>query len=845
MTRLRPLLLALCASPCAAELPSPGSDFIEQRCVECHDSDTKKGGLDLTTLKFDLPDNKTFAEWVKVYDRVRDGEMPPKKQPQPDAHEVKFFLDALAQPLTLADAARSANQGRSTWRRMNRYEYENTLRDLLEAPWLQIKDKLPEDGESHRFNKIGDALDVSHVQMARYLGAADYALREVMADQVHRPESKTHRYYARADKGLVGKMKFSQFNKSPERATFPVLGYAAQPGVRAGKEKATVGAKNPAVREQEAIGVVASSYEPIELKFHDFEAPRSGRYKLRFSGYSVWVGPGQGQKWYRPDLDSVSQGRRPEPVTIYGETAPRLLRLLGSFDLGMEPTVREIEAYLLKGEVIRYDAARLFRSRPPNYHNPLATPEGQPGLAMQWMEVQGPLLDSWPSAGHQLLFGELPTKRVAKNAPVQVIPNDPGDAERLLRHFMERAYREPFADEEVKRFLGVIDIATKSGSDFAEAMIAGYSAVLCSPKFVCLEEKPGRLSNSALAARLSYFLWNAAPDVDLRAADLSKPEVLTAQTERLLASEKSRRFVNAFLDYWLDLRRIDATSPDAALYPDYYLDDLLVESAVQETQLFFAELVGKNLSASNLVSSDFTMLNERLAQHYALPGVEGVTLRKVSLPKESVRGGLVTQASVLKVTSNGTTTSPVVRGAWIMERILGKPPPPPPASVPAIEPDTRGAHTIREQLAAHRKLETCSACHAKIDPAGFALEAFDVMGGFRERYRALGDTEPAVGYGKNGQPFIFHQAQAVDASGSLPDGRAFKDIRELKKLLLADEEQVARNLAQQLITYATGAPVRFGDRPTVEQVLAKTKPSHFAVRSMIHAIVQTGLFQAK
>ena len=260
----------------------------------------------------------------------------------------------------------------------------------------------------------------------------------------------------------------------------------------------------------------------------------------------------------------------------------------------------------------------------------------------------------------------------------------------------------------MKTILKVIDGAKKTGSSFADAMIAGYTAVLCSPKFVCLEEKPGTLDPGALASRLSYFLWNSAPDDALRAADLSKPEVLRKQTDRLLDDPKSRRFVDAFLNYWLDLRKAEATSPDAALYPDYYLDDLLVESALGESQTFFAELVKENLPARNLVASDFTMLNERLGWHYGLPSVSGPELRRVSLPKDSVRGGFMTQAAVLKVTANGTTTSPVLRGAWIMERILGKPPPPPPASVPAIEPDTRGAHTIRQQLDAHRKLETCA-----------------------------------------------------------------------------------------------------------------------------------------
>jgi len=320
---------------------------------------------------------------------------------------------------------------------------------------------------------------------------------------------------------------------------------------------------------------------------------------------------------------------------------------------------------------------------------------------------------------------------------------------------------------------------------------------------------------------------------------------LREQTERLLRDPKSRRFVDAFLDYWLDLRKIVATAPDAGLYPDYYLDDLLSESALEETQLFFAELLRGDLPARNLVASDFAMINERLATHYGLPPVEGVALRRVRLPRDTLRGGLLTQASVLKVTANGTTTSPVLRGAWVMERLLGKPPPPPPPSVPAVEPDIRGAVTIRQQLDKHRTLETCAACHAKIDPAGFALENFDVMGGWRESYRAEGEGVPEKGIGKSGQKFAFHTSLPVDASGQLPDGRKFRDIREFKQLLLDDEKQIARNLVRQLAIYATGAPVRFSDRAQIEEILHRSSSSHYGVRSLVLELVQSKLFLNK
>jgi hypothetical protein len=860
------VLLAVATPWADAALRASDRQFIEKHCFECHDAEVKKGGLDLTMLKFDPANSTNFSAWVLVHDRASNGEMPPKKKARPEPAELESFTKSLATSLVSAERTRLAKEGRAMQRRLNRYEYENALRDLLHAPWLQIRDALPEDGEAHRFNKVGEALDMSHVQMARYLSAAEYGLRQAMAPYAEQPELKVRRYYTRDQRSYTGPMKFNVFNTAPERATFPVLGFEGQPEVRRGDAPITAGETNAELRELEGVGVVASAYEPIEPKFNQFRAPVAGRYKLRFNAYSVWVGPGQSNRWYIPDLDNISKGRRDEPVTITAEIPPRLLRKLGDFDVTPEPSLHELDVWLLAGEMIRPDAGRLFRSRPGSsrWQNPLAEKDGQPGVVFRWLEVEGPIYDQWPPAGHKLLFADLPivnraVKRVEDDSGrtnrfgqrrfrpppgVDVVSKKPmADAERLLREFMQHAYRH------LKRFLPVVRSAIAKGNNFTDAMIAGYTAVLCSPEFVCLEEKPGRLNDYALASRLSFFLWNSTPDDELRAVaargQLRRPEVLRAQTERLLADARSRQFVDAFLDYWLDLRRMLATAPDANLYGDYYLDDLLTESAQAETQLFFAELLQKNLPARNLVASDFAMLNERLAAHYELPAVQGVALRRTPLPKESPRGGLMTQAAVLKVTANGTTTSPVLRGAWVMERILGQKPPPPPPSVPAVEPDIRGAVTIREQLEKHRTLETCNACHAKIDPAGFALENFDVMGGWRERYRSEAGGELAKGLAKSGQKFAFHYALPVDASGELPDGRKFRDIKEFKQLLLENEEQLARNLTQQLVVYATGAPIRFSDRPAISKILANSRAGEYGVRSLVHGIVQSELFLEK
>lgn len=820
-----------------SSLPKPVTVMFDEYCFDCHDDLMKEGGLDLTALSFTPGDPRNYARWVLIHDRVVKGEMPPPdKKTQPASEQSASFTNGLGGVLLELDRERVRREGRATQRRLNRFEYEETVRDILSLPHLSVRDFLPEDTTAHHFNKIGDALDVSHVQMARYLTAADFALREAMATSVEPPVATTNRFYAWDQPQFWGIIKLG----GPlERRTFPIVDFDLQTDIMAQDRPKRPDDRDEARKERESMGVVVSTYEPTEIRFGRFRAPESGRYKLRFSANSLWMAK---------DYKSVAPGRRDEPITIYSDTEPRILRKLGSFDVGPEPTVRELDVWLQKGETIRPDAARFFRSRPPHNGNPFMTDEGMPGVAFRWMEVEGPLVEEWPPEGHRFLFGELPV--VERDGRVEVVSGDPeADAHRLLTRFIKETYRRPVPDGEVERFTTIFDNARRAGYGFTDALIAAYTGVLSSPGFIYFQAEPGPLDDHALAERLSYFLWNTRPDAELRrlaeSGELGRPKVLRGQVERLLSDPRSRRFVDAFLDYWLDLRLIAGTAPDTELYPDYQLDDLLVESMIEETRLFFHELVQEDLGARNLIDSGFAMLNERLATHYGIEGVAGVEIRRVPLPDETVRGGLLTQASVLKVTANGTTTSPVHRGAWIMDRILGQPPLPPPPTIPAVEPDTRGATTIREQLALHRTEESCNACHRYIDPAGFALESFDVMGGWRERYRALGEGEPVSGIGHNGIRYRFTLGQEVDSTGELPDGRPFKDVAELKRLLLDDETVLARNLARQLTVYATGAPVGFSDRESIGKMLARAAENGYGVRTLIHELVQSDLFLNK
>src|ERR1041385_3186638 len=366
--------------------------------------------------------------------------------------------------------------------------------------------------------------------MARYLSAAEFALREAMAPLASRPQTTTNRYYTWDQGSFFGAIKL----QGPvNRRTFPLVGYELQRDMM-NAEQPERGDPDPARKEQESLAVVVSTYEPTEIRFNNFRAPISGRYRLRFRAYSVWLGH---------NYKDAAPGHRSEPITIYADTPPRILRKLGSFDIDPQPATREMIVDLLAGETIRPDAARFFRSRPPDFKNPLETPEGSPAVAFSWREVEGPLIDEWPPAIHKELFGDLPiTNHVvsATNQLVRLTDSDsrprrrnrrrftppPGvevvslaperDAEKLLRSFMQRFYRQPLKDEEVRRFLAVITHALEAGHAFTDSMIAGYTAVLSSPGFLYFSEKPGRLVDRALAERLSYFLWNSCPDAELR-----------------------------------------------------------------------------------------------------------------------------------------------------------------------------------------------------------------------------------------------------------------------------------------------------------------------------------------
>jgi hypothetical protein len=794
-----------------AAAPGPAIEsFTKTYCIDCHDADAKKGGLDLTAAPFDLKNPDGLSRWTQVFDRVDSGEMPPKTEERPEAGALRGFLGELRGSLHAADAARIAQQGRVRARRLTRFEYERSLHDLLGID-VPLANLLPEDPRNEGFDTVTSAQQVSHHLLERYLGAIDVALDAAFARAFDPPVAH------RID-----------------------IGWSELRELRPGGREA-----GPRPEHKDAVAWATT------VAFHgrtpSTRVPESGWYRISVRAAAVNP-PANGEVWC-----SVRSG-------VCFATAP-ILFWVGSFAATKTEREHIFEAWIEQGHMleIRPQDAALKRARTGTLIPTVeAERSGVAGVAIKSVTVEQ--INRGPTAAVQRerLFADLrvapAVERPAAPSEVRVgkrkfstvtratvlgaaiSANPRGDVARLVRTFATRAFRVPVTDEEVAPYVALAHAELDAGATLLEAVRGGYRAILSSPRLLYLEEPVGTLPSHALAARLSYFLWSTTPDDELRAlADtgtLTDSTVLRSQVERMLADPKAAAFIENFTGQWLNLAEIDFTVPDSKLYPGF--DEVVKHAMLDETHAFFAELLRSDLSVTNVVDSSFTMITSRLARHYGVAWPGGQGLQRVPLRPEDRRGGFITQGSVLKVTANGTSTSPVIRGVWMLERIMGIDVPPVPTDTPALEPDIRGAKTIREQLDKHRNIAACATCHVKIDPPGFALESYDVTGAWRDHYRV-----PKEG-GKG-----LEAGPPVDPSYVLPDGRRFADITEFKRLLLANPEQLARNLAAQLITYGTGAGISFADRAALDEIVAATKKNDHGVRSLVHAVVQSPVFRQK
>lgn len=838
--------------------------FFQAHCTDCHDADMHSGNLDLTALKPEFSNPEIFGRWVKVLDRVQSGEMPPKKKARPPVEEQKAVTRWLNQALSAADVARQDGEGRTILRRMTRAEYENTIRDLFDLPGIALQNGLPADGMAHGFDKNSDALDISHVNMAKYMEAADLALDMAIATQPNPPTVyKARIYLSHHIAHILGNGDAVLLkDKQPDPEYLPS---GDQRHIDEGAHE-----RMGSFDHGSSVGVFRHEDESFNPYFQSFAAVYPGTYHIRASFWS-----------FRWDKGKVLPSRGVEAARLStvqfnenGRGGGHPSRVLGYYDApSIDSKVHEFDTWFNYKESLGFNTASLAPTANYARKGRAMTFTG-PGIACDWLDVEGPIHKSWPPNSHNLLFGDLPITEFKpaehkdvhpplrpvlrqevlgpKNKPdvtkgIWTVQSDQPliDADKLFEKFLPKAFRRPVDAAIRKRYVAHVETRLKAGDTFEAAMRWAYRAALCSPAFLYRVEPLGKLDDYALASRLSYFLWNSSPDEELfnlaAAGKLHDAATLDGQVERLLKDAKSQRFIEDFLGQWLKLRQIASNDPDRKLYPEFspYLQD----SMLAESRAYFRELL-KNLDASYLVRSNFAMLNEKLAVHYGIKGVSGSQIRRVDLPAGCPRGGFLTQAAILKVTANGTTTSPVVRGAFVMGRILGQPPEPPPPNIPAVEPDVRGTKTIREQLDKHRNDSTCASCHAKIDPPGFAMESFDVIGGFRERYRSIGDgdipprgsIDPIIG-------ISFKLGPKVDASGVLADERKFGGIEEFKAMLAADSPRLLKNLAQQLTIYAAGREIAFSDREALADLVDRTQKKGGGIRTLIHELVQCSLFK--
>lgn len=815
------MALALtCATPTIASVfKTDVAPLIEGTCLDCHDSDSDTH-LDFETLGHDLTDAGTFRVWERIFDQLRKGDHPEKKKHQPDATTLATAMTSLRKNLRELNLASQHENGRVPVRRLTRKEYEYTLHDML-GIHAKLAKLLPSENAAAGFDTSAASQGLSPVHIQSYLTAADYALDAVMQlgrqpryreksfelDYVNRPYIKM--WFDRPIRNGGGTIKSD------------------------GDELVTFEKRNHATRSDHA----------------GFRPQQSGLYKIEMQAraYQAWT-----------------------PVTLVIMKASDKAgssEMIGSYDLyPNKPRIISLTTYLTPNDYfypLPMDDDVPSREFAGVYGRGAKLYSGE-GVALKDVTITGPLENQWPPEHTRKFFDGIDLRHRQLSQAERREAWRPGGAQirvhdfvlnkpplEHLKDMIERvapmAFRRPLREGEAQAFVDLAKPALDAKRGFDQVARVSFRALFSSPQFLFHSAEPGPLNHFALATRLSYFLWKSLPDEELfrlaHEKKLSDPDRLAAQVDRLLNDPKADRFINDFLDQWIGLKNIDATTPDDKLYPEY--DDVLRQAMLKETRLFFGELIADDLSVRNLIDSNFTFLNRRLGEHYEIHGIDGEQFRRVSLPRSRIRGGLMTQASVLKVTANGTVTSPVKRGNFVLASLLGDAPATPPPSFDAIDPDTRGTTTIRETLDKHRNTKACAVCHRSIDPPGFALESFNPIGGFRTRYRS---TEKGDRPNRKLRGRFIHEYRIglpVDASGVTEDGNAFAGIQEYKRLLLTRDTEVARNLISNLLVYSTGGAIQFADREELDQIVERLRPESFPVRSMIHQVVQSRIFRDK
>ena len=823
----------------AEVIPPSVPVFIKRYCIDCHNADSEKGDRNFESLITSRPSKGHHETLKEVLDQLNLGEMPPRKNSvdQPSNNERREIVAVLSGYLKTMEAGKVPYA--TVMRRLTRYEYNYTMRDLLgvDTKAADATRFFPADLNSHGFSNYGPAQALSDVQLQHYIKAArtylDRALvfgkqKPDIQKWLFKPKDLTH------EKKNVGTVRYRVISAdgkhldighgkpSESGPTYP-KGFAARGVPKDGlyriSVKATaVGRNHPYAPEL----IPADLTQPLQM--------------------GLWHVPGPSYLAKR-----TSEGRVLVEVFDLADNKPQTYEATVWMPAGSSPFVHWINGIgATKGPLQKiiqryypeakrktpYEVDRLKEAGLPVPKDALVQKvwisdlyKG-PRIRIFEMSIEGPFHDQWPPLSHQGIAG---TETNASNLNV----------EQVLLKFASKAFRNSVKLEEITQYIDYVKDQTAKGVAEDEALKQALTAMLTSPRFLFLDEggEDGgkQLDEFQLATRLSYTLWCSTPDerlLNLAAkGTLSQSKILNSEIERLLKDDRSKAFIERFADAWLRLDKIGSMPPGTKQFPAYFRDRL--ESAMKnETYYFVSHLLQENHPISKFVDAPYSFLNGALARHYGVNGIAGQNFRKVQFPSKARRGGLLGHASVLTATANGVETSPVTRGVWVLESLLGTPPSPPPPDVPPIEPDTRGAVTIREQLAKHRHVAACADCHDKIDPWGFALEFFDPIGGLREHYPA--NKERGTGKGRR-----------IDGSGKLPTGEHVRNEVELRELLVSRRAQLTRNLTCKLLLHATGREPDYRDYKVINQIVEKSLSEGNGFRDLIHMVITSELFSRR
>ncbi len=746
-----------------SDFATVGIDFLQKHCLKCHGEKDPKADLALHTYRDDTSVVKERKVWENVLQMVQSGEMPPKPRPRPEAEELEAFVKSVNGIFDRADRNAKPDPGRVAVRRLNRAEYNNTIRDLVGVDFNPAED-FPADDSGHGFDNSGEALTLSPLLLERYLDAAESIVQRAI---------------------LVG--------EPPKPPVRQLPGVLLQPPPKSGYRKP--------FRSLDAQGDLSTVHELTV----------AGEYKVRARVWGCQVGD-------EPVKIAMTVGDKEVHSAEVKATGLEQSKYIVSPPVPLEPGKHRVAVSFL---------------------NPFTDPKAKPDearreLFLLFLELEGPM-DMVPLS-HKRLLACTPGKPQAEQT------------REILTRFASRAYRRPATADEVGRLVKLVEACATRGDKWEAALQLAFKAVLCSPKFLFrieLDDRPDAdgphpIDEYQLASRLSYFLWSTMPDDEL--FDLAAKKQLTAnleaQVRRMLKDPKAQALTENFALQWLALRQLRTVAPDAKLFPTF--NDHVRAAMLKETELFFGEIVRDDRSILDLIDGDFTYLNEPLARHYGIvdtqgnrvgqkttqPGgmpIRGHQFVRVQLQGDE-RGGLLTQASVLTVTSNPTRTSPVKRGRWVLDHLLGTPPPPPPPDVPELEEAKRElTGSLRQRMEKHRTNPSCASCHARMDPIGFAFENYDAIGRFRTKD---GDAD-------------------IDPSGTLPDGSSFNGPRELKGILKTKKERFTRNLTEKMLTYALGRGLERYDRPTVERISRALDRSDYKFSTLVIEIVKSDPFRLR